>query len=65
MNQYREDLHLIGGCTANTRKAVFKNCDKKLIEAIADAVWSVLEGKIPLTPTQIQRLRKDCRTLER
>ncbi len=56
MQQYRGDLHLIGGCTPNTRKAVFKACDNKLIEAIADAVWTVLEGKVPLTPSQRQHI---------
>ena len=63
MNKYRGDLHLIGGCTLNTRKLVFKNCDKQLIEAIADAVWTVLEGRVQLTPAQKHRLRKDQPTL--
>lgn len=63
MNKYRGDLHLIGGCTPNTRKAVFKNCNNELIEAIADAVWTVLDGRIQLTPAQIQRVRKDQPTL--
>ena len=56
MQQYRGDLHLIGGCTPNTRKAVFKACDNELIEAIADAVWTVLEGKVPLTTSQRQHI---------
>ena len=41
------------------RKAVFKACDNKLIEAIAAAVWTVLEGKVPLPPSQSQRILQE------
>jgi len=59
MKAYRSDLKLLGECTPSTRKAVFKNCDKDLINAISEAVYSVLDRRVPIQPKQLARLKKD------
>tara|TARA_B100000586_G_scaffold247745_1_gene204628 strand:- start:399 stop:713 length:315 start_codon:yes stop_codon:yes gene_type:complete len=59
MKKHAADLHLLGSCTPNTRKAILRNADNQLVQAIAEAVWTILEGRVPLSPSQKTRLRKD------
>ena len=59
MKQCRGDLQLLGQCRPSTRKLILKHCDDKLIQAISDAVYTTLARKIPLSPQQVNRLKKD------
>ena len=59
MKQCRGDLQLLGECRPSTRKLILKYCDDKLIQAISDAVYTTLARKIPLSPQQVNRLKKD------
>lgn len=58
VEKYREELKLSANCTPNTRKILFKHGDNDFIKAIADAAWTTLDGRLPLTPSQIQKLRE-------
>ena len=59
MKQCRGDLQLLGECRPSTRKLILKHCDDKLIHAISDAVYMTLARKIPLSPQQVNWLKKD------
>ena len=59
MKRYRSDLHYLGTCSPKTRKLLLKNANTDLLRAIAEAAWTVLSGKIKLTPAQRRRLVKD------
>ena len=58
VKKYCEELKLCAKCTPSTRKVLFKHGDNDFIKAIADATWTTLDGRIPLTPMQIQKLRE-------
>ena len=59
MKHRRGDLHYLGTCAPKTRKLLLKNANGELLKAIAEAAWTVLSGKVKLTPMQRRRLIKD------
>lgn len=65
MKKYRTELKLIADCAPNTRKILFKHGDKQFIQAIVDAVWTTLAGKVPLSKKQLEKIRRVQPTLRR
>ena len=65
MQEYRNELNLIGNCNRKTQKALFQHAHGNFIRAIVDAIWTTLEGKLPLKPEQLSRVRKKKLTLRR
>ena len=62
MQEYRNELNLIGNCNRKTQKALFQHAHGR---AIVDAIWTTLEGKLPLKPEQLSSVRKNKLTLRR
>ncbi len=58
MQEYRNELNLIGNCNSKTQKALFQHAHGDFIRAIVDAIWTTLEGKLPLQPEQLSSVRK-------
>ena len=65
MQEYRNELNLIGNCNRKTQKALFQHAHGDFIRAIVDAIWTTLEGKLPLKPEQLSSVRKNKLTLRR
>ena len=65
MQEYRNELNLIGNCNRKTQKALFQHAHGDFIRAIVDAIWTMLEGKLPLKPEQLSSVRKNKLTLRR
>ena len=65
MQEYRNELNLIGNCNRKTQKALFQHAHGDFIRAIVDAIWTKLEGKLPLKPEQLSSVRKNKLTLRR
>ena len=65
MQQYRNELKLIGNCNSKTQRVLFQHAHGDFIRAIVDAIWTTLEGKLPLKPEQLSSVRKNKLTLRR
>lgn len=57
MKKYRAELKLLADCSPSTKKVLFKYADKDFIQAIVDAVWTTLAGKVPLSRKQLEKIR--------
>jgi len=65
MQEYRNEINLIGNCNSKTQRALFQHAHGDFIRAIVDAIWTTLEGKLPLQPEQLSSVRKNKLTLRR
>ena len=65
MQQYRNELKLIGNCNSKTQRVLFQHAHGDFIRAIVDAIWTTLEGKLPLQPEQLSSVRKNKLILQR
>ena len=63
MQEYRNELNLIGNCNRKTQRALFQHAHGDFIRAIVDAIWTTLEGKLQLKPEQLSSVRKNKLTL--
>ena len=65
MQEYRNEIKLIGNCNQKTQRALFLHAHGDFIRAIVDAIWTTLEGNLPLKPDQLSSVRKNKETLKR
>ena len=65
MQQYRNKLKLIRNCNSKTQRVLFQHSHGDFIRAIVDAIWTTLEGKLPLKPEQLSSVRKNKLILQR
>ena len=49
MQKYRNELKLLCNCSADTRKLLFNKGSREFIKALVDAIWSTLDGRVPLS----------------
>ena len=66
MKKYRNELRLIASATPKSRKSLLKTISNDLIKGIAEAAWTILEGKLSrqFTGKQLNRMRKNKRILK-
>ena len=59
MKKYKSELQLLTkNCSPHTKQILFKYGNNDFIRAIVDAVWTTLEGKVPLSRKQLENIRK-------
>ncbi len=58
MKKYRGELKLLGDCKPEIRNILFKHAKGDFIRAIVDAIWTTLEGKVPLDSKQKSKLKR-------
>ena len=58
MKKYRGELKLLSECKPETRNILFKHAKGDFIRAIVDAIWTTLEGKVPLDSKQKSQLKR-------
>lgn len=49
MKKYSQELKLLCNCSADTRKLLFSKGSCEFIKALVDAIWSTLDGRVPLS----------------
>lgn len=49
MQKYRDELKLICNCSPDTRKLLFNKGSCEFIKALVDAIWTTLDGRLPLS----------------
>ena len=49
MKKYSQELKLLFNCSADTRKLLFSKGSCEFIKALVDAIWSTLDGRVPLS----------------
>lgn len=65
MQEYRKELKLLENCNSSSKTALLKHGHGNLIRAVVDAIWTTLEGKLPLSPDHLSIVRKNKSTLQR
>ena len=63
MRKYLPTLKRINRLGEGAKKKLIKNCDKQLIDCFAECSKNVLNGNIPLKPTQLRKLRREKKNL--
>lgn len=57
MQKYREELKLICNCSSDTRKLLFSKGSCEFIKALVDAIWTTLDGRLPLSNRKKELIR--------
>ena len=63
LRKQKDILTYLAQCKKNIRKAILKNADKELIDAICQCVFNLLRGNIQLSETEKQNLGRYKNTL--
>ena len=59
MKKFNIEIKLLTNCRKQTRVLLLKEGDKDFIRAIVDAIWTTLDGKVPLTEDELLIVRRN------
>jgi hypothetical protein len=65
INRQKDILSVLGKCKIKLRKAIIKNADKDLIDAISQCVFNLLSGNIQMNELEKKNLAKYKTTLRK
>ena len=65
IHKQKDMLNLLGHCKARLRKAIIRNSDKDLVDAICQCVYNVLKGNVDLSESEKHRLVLYKKTLRK
>ena len=57
MQKYRDELKLICNCSPDTRKVLFNKGSCEFIKALVYAIWTTLDGRLPLSNKNKELIR--------
>jgi len=63
MRKYLPTLKRIHRLSEKAKKKMICDCDRKLIECFSECSANILNGNVPLKPTQLRKLRREKKNL--
>ena len=63
MQKYKKELCFLGTCKKNQRYIFVKNASNQIINAVGDAIKTLLTGNLPISSYYRKKLRKDISKL--
>jgi hypothetical protein len=64
MKKYKEELCFLGTCKKNQRQNFIRQASSEIINALGDAIKTLLTGNLPISTYYRNKLRKDISKLK-